>query len=118
VDYWLARYFPSPPGSDVLELNATDTATVEILATVSGDGAVVVMIANHAVKSSSDNNGSGAPRTAALDFSAWPAFTMATELTIDAGTNPASGPTPGNITPATQMEITLGGYGVTFLTLR
>jgi len=118
VDYWLARYFPSPPGSDVLELNATDTATVEILATVRGDGTVVIMVANHGVKSSSDNNGTGAPRTVVLDFSAWPAFTTATQLTIDASTNPASGPTPIDITPATQMEVTLGGYGVTFLTLR
>jgi hypothetical protein len=118
VDYWLARFFPSPPGSDVLELNATDTATVEILATVRGDGTVVIMIANHAVRSSSDNNGTGAPRTVVLDFSAGPAFTTATQLTIDASTNPASGPTPINITPAMQMEVTLGGYGVTFLTLR
>jgi hypothetical protein len=118
VDYWLARFFPSPPGSDVLELNATDTATVEILATVRGDGTVVIMIANHGVRSSSDNNGTGAPRTVVLDFSAWPEFTTATQLTIDASTNPASGPTPIDITPATQMEVTLGGYGVTFLTLR
>lgn len=118
VDYWLARFFPSPPGSDVLELNATDTATVEILATVRGDGTVVIMVANHGVRSSSDNNGTGAPRTVVLDFSAWPAFTTATQLTIDASTNPASGPTPIDLTPATQMEVTLGGYGVTFLTLR
>jgi hypothetical protein len=118
VDYWLARYFPSPPGSDVLELNATDTATVEILATVRGDGTVVIMIANHAVKSSSDNNGTGAPRTVLVDLSALGSFSSATQLTIDASTNPASGPTPIDLTPATQMEVTLGGYGVTFLTLR
>jgi hypothetical protein len=118
VDFWLARYFPSPPGSDRLELDATDHATVEILPALGADGTVVIMIANHAVKSSSDNNGTGAPRTVVLDFSAWPAFTTATQLTIDASTNPASGPTPIDITPATQMEVTLGGYGVTFLTLR
>lgn len=118
VDYWLARYFPSPPGSDRLELDATDHATVEILPALGADGTVVIMIANHAVRSSSDNNGTGAPRTVVLDFSAWPAFTTATQLTIDASTNPATEPTPIDITPATQMEVTLGGYGVTFLTLR
>jgi hypothetical protein len=118
VDYWLARYFPSPPGSDRLELDATDHATVEILPALGADGTVVIMIANHAVRSSSDNNGTGAPRTVVLDFSAWPAFTTATQLTIDASTNPASGPTPIDLTPTTQMEVTLGGYGVTFLTLR
>jgi len=118
VDYWLARFFPSPPGSDRLELDATDHATVEILPALGADGTVVIMIANHAVRSSTDNNGTGAPRTVLLDFSAWPAFTTATQLTIDANTNPASGPSPQTITPAAQMEVTLGGYGVTFLTLQ
>jgi len=118
VDFWLARYFPSPPGSDRLELDATDHATVEILPALGADGTVVIMIANHAVRSSSDNNGTGAPRTVVVDLAALGSFSSATQLTIDASTNPASGPTPINLTPATQMEVTLGGYGVTFLTLR
>ncbi|MGA2629422.1 MAG: hypothetical protein ABSG54_04340 [Terriglobia bacterium] len=67
VDYWLGRYFPSPPGSDVLQLDASDNATVEIL---------------------------------------------------DARTDPAVRPDPQPITPAQQMEITLPGYGVTFLELK
>ena len=117
VDFWLARYFPSPPGSDRLELDATDHATVEILPAQNADGSVVVMIANHAVRSSTDNNGAGAPRSVALDLSALGSFSSAAQLTIDASTNPASGPSPQTITPAAQMEITLSGYGVTFLAL-
>ena len=118
VDYWLARYFPSPPGSDVLELNTTESATVEILPTLRDDGTWVIMIANHAVASSSDNNGAGAPRTVVLDLSALGPFSSATQLTIDAGTSLASGPLEQAITLADQMEITLNGYGVTFLALR
>ena len=78
---------------------------------------MVIMVANHGVKSSSDNNGTGAPRTVVLDLSALGSFSSATQLTIDANTNPASGPSPQTITPAAQMEITLSGYGVTFLAL-
>ena len=118
VDYWMARYFPSPPGSDALQLDATETASVEILPTLRDDGTVVIMIANHAAASSSDNNGTGAPRTVALDVSALGPFSTATQLTIDARTSLASGPSEQAITPADQMEITLNGYGVTFLALR
>jgi len=118
VDYWLGRYFPSPPGSDVLQFTASDTATVEILPTIWDDGTVVIMIANHAVASSADNNGAGAPRTVRLDLTAlWP-LTWGTQLTLDARTNVATGPVAEPITPAQQMEITLPGYGVTFLELR
>jgi hypothetical protein len=118
VDYWLARYFPSPPGSDILQLDATETSSVEILSTLRDDGTVVIMIANHAVASSGDNNGAGAPRTVLLDVSALGPFSTATQLTIDARTNLASGPVEQTITPADQMEITLNGYGVTFLALK
>lgn len=117
VDYWLARYFPSPPGSDRLELDATDHATVEILPALNADGSVVVMIANHAVLSSTDDNGTGAPRTVVLDLSALGSFSSATQLTINASTDTAAGPSAQTITPAAQMEITLNGYGVTFLAL-
>jgi Glycosyl hydrolase catalytic core len=118
VDYWLARYFPSPPGSDILELNTTESTSVEILPTLRDDGTWVIMIANHAVNASGDNNGPGAPRTVVLDLSALGPFSTATQLTIDARTNLASGPVEQTITPADQMEIALNGYGVTFLALR
>jgi hypothetical protein len=119
VDYWLARYFPSPPGSDLLQLEVSDSATVEILATLRGsDNAYVIMLANHAVHASTDNNGAGDPRTVRLDVSALGPLTSATQLTLDAHTNTAAGPQLQAITPAPQIEITLPGYGVTFLELR
>jgi len=123
VDYYLARYFPYNPGdpssgSNILDLRATESSTVEILATQNSDGSVVVMIANHAVRSSTDNNGPGDPRTVVVDVSALGSFTTATLLMIDAKTNPAQGPSPTTITsPTSPVEITLDAYGVTFLTL-
>ena len=119
VDYWLGRYFPSPPGSDILQHSVSDSATVEILPTLRGsDGAIVIMIANHAAASSTDNNGAGAPRTVRLDLSALGLLNWGQQLTLDARTNPAAPPEPQLITPQPQMEITLPGYGVTFLELK
>ena len=119
VDYWLARYFPSPLGSDILQVGVSDSATVEVLATLRGsDNQYVIMIANHAVHAPTDNNGAGDPRTVLLDVSALGPITTATQLTIDARTNPVVRPEPQAITPSPQMEITLPGYGVTFLELK
>ena len=119
VDYWLARYFPSPWGSDILQLDVSDSGTVEILATLrASDNQYVIMIANHAVHASTDNNGAGNPRTVLVDVSALGAITSATQLTLDARTNPAVRPEPQAITPSAQMEVTLPGYGVTFLELK
>lgn len=118
VDYWLARYFPSPPGSDILEVNSTETSTVEILATRNDDGSVVVMLANHAVNSPGDNNGPGAPRTVVLNLSALGNFSSGTSLTLDASTNPLTGTSASTFTPTSQMAVVLGGYGVTFLSLK
>jgi hypothetical protein len=117
VDYWLERYFPSPPGEDILNLNVTETSTVETLAVREADGSVVVMVANHAVHSSSDNNGTGDPRTVVVDLSGWPAFSSATLLTMDANASVTSGPSATSVTPRARMEITLNGYGVAFLKL-
>ncbi len=118
VDYWLERFFPAPPGSAVLRVSASESATVEILATRRSDGTLVVMIANHAVHASTDNNGPGDPRTVVVDLSAWSPFTSATLLTIDASTDPAQAPVPTSISPAQRIPITLNGYGVAFLTPR
>jgi len=77
VDYYLARYFPSPPGSNILTVNTTETTTVEVLVTRNDDGSVVVMVANRAVHSSTDNNGTGDPRTVVVDVSSLGAFSSA-----------------------------------------
>ncbi len=121
VDYWLARYFPAPPGGpypQILNLGVTETSSVETLAVQEPDGSVVVMIADRAVHSSSDNNGAGDPRTVEIDLSAWGAFSSASLLTIDANTDPKAGPTAQSITPASKITLTLGGYSVAFLTLK
>ena len=118
VDYWLARMFPSPPGAELLSYTTTDTSDIEILPVVNGDGSVVVMVANYAVKSSGDNNGPGDPRTILIDTTALGNFGSGSLLTIDANTNVASGPVASAVTPASQISVTLNGYGVAFLTLK
>jgi hypothetical protein len=121
VDYWLGQMFPSRPGSpapDILQLLVTDTLSTEILGAKNGDGSVVVMVVNRAVHATTDNNGTGDPRTVIVDVSALGTFSGATSITIDANTNTTSGPASLNITPAQKISVTLGGYGVTFLTLK
>ena len=121
VEYWLGHKFPwdgVAPGPDILTLSATETSTVETLATRNSDGSVVVMIADHAVGSTSDINGSGAPRTVVVDVSALGTFTSASLLTITATTDLTSGPAEAAITPAQKIPVTLTGYGVTFITLK
>ena len=76
------------------------------------------MVANRAVHASTDDNGPGDPRTVVIDLSALGALTSASQLTIDATTDPAAGPTAATVTPAAHMTVTLNGYGVTFLSLK
>jgi hypothetical protein len=118
VDYWLGRMFPSPPGVNILALNQTQTATVEVLATKRDDGSVAIMVVNHAVHAPSDNNGNGDPRTVVLDVSSLGNFASASQLTIDARTNPVNGPASVTLTPASRFTVSLDGYGVSFLTLK
>jgi len=122
VDQTLATIYrstPSAPGPNILTLTATDTTTVETLATENSAGVVTVMIVDRAVASSSDNNGSGLPRTVIVDASGLgqASFGSASLLTIDAATSVASAPTPVSVTPASRMNVTLPGYGVAWLQL-
>ncbi|MGA2609997.1 MAG: hypothetical protein ABSH01_21365 [Terriglobia bacterium] len=128
VDYWLQRYYPTcPPGAPcptlipprILSLTTTESSSVETLATQGPGSSTVVMIANHAIMNpATDDNGPGAPRTVIVDVSALGAFSSATELTIDASTDPTQGPSATPVTPASRMMVTLNGYGVTFLKLQ
>lgn len=118
VDYWLARMFPAPPGGDILNLSITETTTTETIAVRFSDGSVVMMVADIAVHSSGDNNGTGDPRTTVVDISALGNFSSATQLTIDKNTDVVNGPTPTPVTVAPKLSLTLGGYGVTFITLK
>jgi len=119
VDYWLGREFPASPGSNLLEYSSTDDAELEVLPVINADGSVVIMVADHAVNDPmTDNNGPGAPRSVLLDISALGTFSSGSLLVIDAKTSAADGPTAAAVTPAAQMTISLGGYGVEFLTLK
>jgi hypothetical protein len=76
-----------------------------------------VMVANHAVDASADNNGTGVSKAVEVDVSALGSFSHGTMLTIDKNTSVANGPTAVAITPAAKMTLTLEGYSVGFLTL-
>ena len=121
VDKTLAAIYPSTvaaPGPSILELSATESTSVEILATKNADGSVTVMVDDHAVASAADNNGMGAPRTVIVDVSGLGTFSSASMVTIDATTSLTNGPSPVSVTPAARMAVNLGGYGVAFLTLK
>jgi len=113
------------PDYSILNVSVTETSTVEVLVAEADAGAsnaeIRIMIANHAVHASTDNNGTGDPRTVLLDLSTFdfnavggsvPGF----QRTIDASTDPSAGPTSVSVTVTPRMSITLNGYGVTFLT--
>lgn len=117
VDYWLNKYFGQTPWQ-LLSAPSNDDAEIEVLAVQQTGGPTLVMVTDHAVASASDNNGAGAPRTVLVDVSALGTFTSGKELVLDANTSPTAGPSETPITPAGQMQVTLGGYGTTILTLQ
>lgn len=120
IDRALATYFPSTtaaPGPSILSVSSTDTSSVETLATENSSGKVVVMVVDRAVHSSTDNNGSGDPRTVIVDTSSLGNFYAASLLTIDSTTSTSTGATAAGVTPSTRMTITFPGYGVAFLSL-
>jgi hypothetical protein len=119
VDYWLGQMYPqSPSAPDILSLTITETSTVETLATKNSDGSALLMVADRAVLSTSDNNGTGDARTVLLDISALGNFTSATQLNIGAASDLTNGPQPSTITLASKLTITLPGYGASFLLLK
>jgi hypothetical protein len=118
VDYWLAHYFPSPPGADLLGYTSSDDAEIETLAVRNPDGSVVIMVANHALASASDNNGLGVPRNVTIDVSKLGTFTSAKVRMINTSTDLVNGPTESSAAVAPSIEIDFTGYGVAFLTLK
>jgi hypothetical protein len=121
VDQALATLYPATPGSwgqSILELTATDTTTVETLATKNADGSVTVMLDDHAVASPTDNNGSGAQRTVIVDVSGLGTFSSASVLSINASSSASSAPTAVSVTPASRMTVSVPGYGVAWLVLK
>ena len=118
VDYWLGKTFPTTLRSQLLQFTSSDDADFETLAVVNNDNSVIVMVANHAVNASTDNNGPGVSKTLSVDVSALGTFSSGTLLTIDKTTSVANGPTATSVTPASQMTITLNGYSVGILSLK
>ncbi len=124
VDYTLAQLFPAPaagPFPNILTLSDTESGsgtTVEILATQNPDGSVVLTIADHAVTSPTDNDGTGAPRTTVVDVSALGRFTSATQLNIDGSTNLTNGPKAVSIPVSAKLTVTQAGYSVAFIVLK
>jgi len=143
--FYLSHWLPSPPGQDILQTTATGCCATTIangwlaarglpmdtqtMAARNVDGSVVILMSNYrlvpaqptAANANStanyDNNGAGAPRTFALDLSALGTFTSATLVALDAATPLPGGPCPQSLTPASQMQVTLPGYGAAFLRL-
>jgi len=118
VDYWLARMFPSPPGASIMNFTNSNNADIEVLPVQNPDSSMVIMVANHGVKSATDNNGPGVAHVIGLDLSALPTFHDGSLLTIDSTTSVSQGPSAVTVAPSPQMSVTLNGYGVAFLTLK
>jgi hypothetical protein len=70
VDYDLAHLFAQPPGADILVVHNNNSGALEALATRNDDGSVVVLLADHHVRSLNDNNRTSVPHTVNLDVSA------------------------------------------------
>jgi len=118
VDYWLGQEFPEAAGAQLLQYTSSDDVELETLPVINGDGSVVIMVANHAVSASTDNNGPGLARTVQVDVSALGTFSSGNLVTIDKNTSVSSGPGATSVTPAAQITISLDGYSVAFLTLK
>ena len=117
TDYELAHLFPSPPGATILQLTNSDPSALEALAVRNDDGSVVILLANHAVRNSTDNNGPGVAATVTLDVSALGSFSLATVTSVNANTDPSAGPSTQSVTPQGTISVSFPGYGVAFVRL-
>jgi len=118
VDYWLAQMFPSGSGEQLLQSTNSDGSEIEVLPIMNTDGSVVVMVANHAVASVTDNNGDGLTADVAVDVSALGSFTSGREVLIDSSTNPATGPTLQTISATSPIKLSLSGYSAAIVKLQ
>jgi uncharacterized protein (TIGR03437 family) len=117
TDYELAHLFPSPPGATILQVKNSDPGALEALAVRNDDGSVEILLANHAVRNSSDNNGPGVAANVTLDVSALGSFSLATVTAINANTDPSAVPSPQSVTPQGTIQIPFPGYGAAFVRL-
>jgi uncharacterized protein (TIGR03437 family) len=117
TDYELAHLFPSPPGATILKVTNSNPGALEALAVRNDDGSVAILLANHAVRNSGDNNGPGVAANVTLDVSALGSFPLATVTAINANTDPTAGPSTQSVTAQGTIQIPFAGYGVAFVRL-
>ena len=118
VDFWLGQMFPSGSNQELLQFTNSDNGNFEVLPVKNADGSVIVMISNHAVAFSSDNNGAGLRAKVSLDVSALGNFASASLVTIDSSTNAITGPSPSAISPSSPIALNMNGYSVAFIKLQ
>lgn len=117
LDLWLGKFFPPEHEAEILSISNPDPASIELFAVRQRSGEITVVFANHKVAEASRNNSPGVPVTILLDLSALPRPASITQLTVDAATDLISGPQKEEVAPAQRIELTLKGYGATFLSL-
>jgi len=117
TDYELAHLFPSPPGAAILQVTNSDPGALEALAVRNDDGSVAIVLANHAVRNGTDNNGPGVAASVTLDVSALGSFSLATVTQIDGTTDPSAGPSTQSIASDGTIPISFPGYGAAFVRL-
>jgi hypothetical protein len=121
IDQELAKMYPANAAAQqILKTTDTDDTEVESLATLNASSQVIVMLANHALVSTTDNNGTGADRTVIVDYTnanlaAVPA--TAGLLVYDSTTGTSAAPTATTVSYSTRIPVSLHGYGLTFLTV-
>ncbi|HEV2699027.1 MAG TPA: hypothetical protein VGU90_13605, partial [Terriglobales bacterium] len=81
VDFWLGQMFPAGSNQELLQFTNSDNGNFEVLPVKNADGSVIVMISNHAVAFSSDNDGDGLRAKVSLDVSALGNFASASLVT-------------------------------------
>ena len=118
VDYWLGQMFPPGSGATLLNFSNTNNAEIEVLPVMNPDGSVVVLVSNHAVASTADNNGKGLDGSVTVTLSGLGPFATASLVTIDSTTSPITGPTAVSISPTSPITLTLNGYSSALLKLK
>jgi uncharacterized protein (TIGR03437 family) len=117
VDYYLAHFFPTPPGGQILQVSVSDPQ-VEALAVRYPDNSVSLLVADIAASNLYSNNGPGVPVTVTLDISALGNdFSSITQVMLDSTTNAGTGPIESTVPVTPQIQIAFNGLGSALLRL-
>jgi uncharacterized protein (TIGR03437 family) len=117
VDYYLAHFFPTPPGGQFLQVSF-NSPQIEALAVRYPDNSVSLLVADIAASNAFSNNGPGVPVTVNLDISALGSnFSSITQVMLDSNTNPTTGPIETTFPVTPQIQIALNGLGSALLRL-